>query len=239
MGFTLVCVNIEKAELADFNKIVALHKAHLLEEGAPPNEYQLTHLKATSFSDKEARFVVLAAKRKDEIIAYSIYSYVYSSLLDDSILYIADLFVEPEYRKQGVATKIFKHIQETEDPSALTWKALKTNQNSIAIYKNSGAVVDFENNLQVSFSLQLKPLPDWLCRSNVSNLECKRPGEKRKSADSRTIDEAKLLLYNFDPTKRERIRQAQEYKCSHKPTSRTCPEKIVMPRIKGGKSTKL
>ncbi len=92
---------------------------------------------------------------------------MYASLIDDSLLYMSDMYVAPKYRLQGVATKILEHIKKTEDPPALTWRALKTNIEAIKAYKKGGALVEFENERQVGFRVQLKPLPDWLAKPKI------------------------------------------------------------------------
>ncbi len=56
--FNLTSVYIDRAKLADFDQVAALHEAHMVEEGSPVNKSQMAHLKSVSFSDKEPRFVV-------------------------------------------------------------------------------------------------------------------------------------------------------------------------------------
>jgi ribosomal protein S18 acetylase RimI-like enzyme len=142
-------ISIVQATDEDYNSLFSLKKLHLLEEGIE-QKVSVENLRRYALDSKDKRFNVIVAKLDKDVIAYSIYSYQYSSIFDTSSLFISDLYVSPPYRNQGIAKKIIAKLSESEDCLQLVWKVLKTNATAIDLYQKAGAIAEFENEKIIS-----------------------------------------------------------------------------------------
>ena len=74
----------------------------------------------------------------------ALYFYNFSTFLMKPGIYLEDLFVLPEYRRQGVASALLKHLAESavsKGCGRLEWSVLDWNEDAIAFYKRIGAVL--------------------------------------------------------------------------------------------------
>ncbi|NEP15911.1 MAG: GNAT family N-acetyltransferase [Leptolyngbya sp. SIO4C1] len=83
---------------------------------------------------------------------FAIYFYNFSTFLMKPGLYLEDLFVLPDYRRQGVGTAIFQHLARhalAQGCGRFEWSVLDWNEPAIQFYQQKGAAL----------------LPDWrTCR---------------------------------------------------------------------------
>lgn len=78
------------------------------------------------------------------LVASAIYFYNYSTFLMKPGIYLEDLFVLPDYRRQGIATALIKHLAHhalQQGCGRLEWSVLNWNVDAIAVYKKQGAVL--------------------------------------------------------------------------------------------------
>ncbi len=108
-------------------------------------------LRSHLFGDRPYAEVVLA-EVEGQAAGFALFFYNYSTFLTQPGIYLEDLFVLPEYRRQGVATALLTHLMEraiAENCGRLEWSVLDWNASAIAFYQRMGAEV----------------LPDWrICR---------------------------------------------------------------------------
>ena len=82
----------------------------------------------------------------------------YSTFLTKPGIYLEDLFVLPEYRRQGIGKAILTYLAQVaveRDAGRLEWSVLDWNQSAIEFYQSMGASV----------------LPDWrICRVTEDGL---------------------------------------------------------------------
>ena len=74
----------------------------------------------------------------------ALYFYNFSTFLMKPGIYLEDLFVLPEYRRQGVATALLKHLAAfavNQGCGRLEWSVLDWNEDATAFYKRIGAVL--------------------------------------------------------------------------------------------------
>ncbi|MEL7054193.1 MAG: GNAT family N-acetyltransferase [Cyanobacteria bacterium J06588_5] len=79
-----------------------------------------------------------------KLVASAIYFYNYSTFLMRPGIYLEDLFVLPDYRRQGIATALIKHLANhalKQGCGRLEWSVLDWNVDAIAVYKKQGAVL--------------------------------------------------------------------------------------------------
>ena len=95
---------------------------------------------------------VFLAQQQDRIVGYALFFTTYSSFRSQPGLYLEDLFVQPDARRQGIGTALIARVaQEVKQRGygRLEWSVLDWNHRAIAFYQQLGATV----------------LPDWrICR---------------------------------------------------------------------------
>lgn len=96
----------------------------------------------------EAIVTVIEAKT----VGFTLFFPNYSTFLTKPGIYLEDLFVLPEYRRQGIAKAMLAYLGKLareRDVGRLEWSVLDWNESAIAFYQDMGA----------------KVLPDWrTCR---------------------------------------------------------------------------
>jgi GNAT superfamily N-acetyltransferase len=76
-------------------------------------------------------------------VGFALYFYNFSTFLGKRGIYLEDLFVEPEYRGQGIGQALLRRlarIAKDEDCGRVEWSVLTWNQPSIDFYHRLGAV---------------------------------------------------------------------------------------------------
>jgi GNAT superfamily N-acetyltransferase len=88
----------------------------------------------------------------DQIVGFALFFPNYSTFLTKPGIYLEDLFVLPEYRRQGIGKAMLSYLgklAQERDAGRLEWSVLDWNESAIAFYQSMGAEV----------------LPDWrTCR---------------------------------------------------------------------------
>lgn len=94
----------------------------------------------------------ILAETEGQAIGFALFFHNYSTFLTKPGIYLEDLFVVPEYRRQGVGTKLLTYLAQLalqRDCGRLEWSVLDWNAPAIDFYQRMGADV----------------LPDWrICR---------------------------------------------------------------------------
>lgn len=147
-----VPVNLRPATPADiptlFRLIQALAEYENLSHAVTGSAAALeTHL----FGDRPYAEAVLA-ECDGEPAGFALFFYNYSTFLTQPGIYLEDLFVLPDYRRQGIATALLTYLTDraiAENCGRLEWSVLDWNASAITFYQGIGAEV----------------LPDWrICR---------------------------------------------------------------------------
>jgi len=109
------------------------------------------------FGDRPYAEAILA-ETDDRIVGFALFFHNYSTFLTQPGLYLEDLFVLPEYRRQGIGKRLLTYLAQialSRGCGRLEWSVLDWNQSAIAFYKQLGATV----------------LPDWrICRITSTEL---------------------------------------------------------------------
>ena len=94
----------------------------------------------------------ILAEWKEIPAGFALFFCNYSTFLTKPGIYLEDLFVLPEYRRQGIGKEILTYLAQLaveRDAGRLEWSVLDWNQSAIEFYQSMGASV----------------LPDWrICR---------------------------------------------------------------------------
>ncbi len=136
-------IKIREASLGDEQSIYDLVKALAVYEKAP-NEVINTpsQIAKDLFEDKICYAYV--AEKNNSIIAFALYYVSYSTWKGKS-LYLEDLFVLPEYRKDGVGGLLFDEVVTTAKRwkvKRMDWQILDWNEPALNFYKKKNAHLD-------------------------------------------------------------------------------------------------
>ena len=136
-------IKIREASLGDEQSIYDLVKALAVYEKAP-NEVINTpsQIAKDLFEDKICYAYV--AEKNNSIIAFALYYFSYSTWKGKS-LYLEDLFVLPEYRKDGVGGLLFDEVVATAKRwkvKRMDWQILDWNEPALNFYKKKNAHLD-------------------------------------------------------------------------------------------------
>lgn len=131
-------LSFRKATIEDSKLIL-----HFIKEIATYEKMQ-SDVKNTEEEIKEKLFnkhyadVIFLMKDNKEI-GYALYFFTYSTFTGKPSLYLEDLFIYPEYRKNGYGKKTFKHLIKIaldNDCERMEWCCLNWNKPSIEFYLN-------------------------------------------------------------------------------------------------------
>lgn len=132
-------VVIRKGEPADFPALLGLIKELALFEKEPD---AVTN-SVEQMQQEQQHFEFYVAEYDGEIIGAAVYFFAYYTWVGKS-MYLDDLYVKPEYRRQKVGSKLIRkifQIAQTEKCQRLRWQVLDWNTDAIAFYKKIGAKV--------------------------------------------------------------------------------------------------
>ena len=114
-------------------------------------------LKEHLFGDRPYAEAIIAEWEGKEA-GFALFFHNYSTFLTKPGIYLEDLFVLPEYRRQGIGKAILTYLAQLvieRDAGRLEWSVLDWNESAISFYKNMGASI----------------LEDWrVCRVSGSSL---------------------------------------------------------------------
>ncbi len=86
---------------------------------------------------------IIFAYYKDIPVAYAVYFYNFSTFIGRKGLYLEDIFVIPEYRKEGIGQEVFKYLVKEavkNNCGRMEWSVLNWNEPAIKFYEKIGAV---------------------------------------------------------------------------------------------------
>ena len=102
-------------------------------------------LRRDIFERKIVRALVVEAVDSDgesEPAGFALWYLTYSSFAGKPILYLEDLYVDPEYRRFGFARAIIERLKETaraEGCARIEWAVLDWNERALSFYASLGA----------------------------------------------------------------------------------------------------
>jgi GNAT superfamily N-acetyltransferase len=100
----------------------------------------------------------IVAELDNRVVGFALFFYNYSTFLTQPGIHLEDVFVLPEYRRQGVGKALMTAVAKIAHDRGcgrLEWSVLDWNQNAIEFYQSLGAMI----------------LPDWkICRITAKTL---------------------------------------------------------------------
>jgi GNAT superfamily N-acetyltransferase len=135
-------VVIRRAERQDAQLLLDLITALAhYEKLEPPDAGARQRLIEDGWGDRP-RYAAWLAELHGRAVAYAIVFETYSTFLAQPTLYIEDIFVLPDYRRNGVGGALFRRlVQEAVDQGCgrMEWVCLDWNQPGLEFYEKLGA----------------------------------------------------------------------------------------------------
>ncbi|MDX2143961.1 MAG: GNAT family N-acetyltransferase [Rhodospirillaceae bacterium] len=78
-----------------------------------------------------------------QAVGFAVWFYNFSTFVGRPGIYLEDLYVEPEHRKRGIATAVFRHLAQravAENCGRFEWSVLNWNEPAIKFYERMGSV---------------------------------------------------------------------------------------------------
>ncbi len=144
-------ITIRKAIVSDYPQIVDLFKEFAIFEKLPD---KMTNSVDRMIKEKDFFNCYVAEISDKRIIGYVSYFYCYYTWIGKS-MYMDDLYVKPDYRSNGIGSKLIETIIELAKGSQchkLRWQVSGWNKPAIDFYKKIGATIDdVEQNCDLTF----------------------------------------------------------------------------------------
>jgi len=135
-------VVIKKVEPETFDDFLTLiNKLAKYEKIDPPDEQAKRRLRNDYLTD-QPKFQAFIGEIGDKPVSYVIYFFTYSSFLALPTLFVEDIFVLEEYRRQGVGKKMFDFLKERakiEGCGRIEFTVLEWNKLAQEFYEKNGA----------------------------------------------------------------------------------------------------
>ena len=122
--------------LLDFIRAIAEYEKRLLEVVATEKSIR------ESLFGKQSTAEGLIAEHENEPVAFAVYFHNFSTFMGRRGLYLEDLFVKPEFRRQGIGKKLLVHLAKIAVDRGcrrFEWSALDWNEPAIRFYEELGA----------------------------------------------------------------------------------------------------
>ncbi len=136
-------VEIKALQPSDFDDFISLICALAdFEELDRPASDAIARLRADAFGDRPRYEAYLARRENGQAVGYCILFETYSSFLARPTLYLEDVFVLPEARRNGIGQQFLRHIASLADSrecGRIEWQVLDWNENAIKFYNRLGA----------------------------------------------------------------------------------------------------
>ena len=107
---------------------------------------------------------VLLAEFAGEAVGFALFYYRYSSFKGQPSIWLDDLFVNSEARKQGVGTALLKRLGALGrhyDCSHIAWNASANNREAVGFYRKFGAEVVDQKSAVLTFQVASEVFEKW------------------------------------------------------------------------------
>lgn len=133
---------IKPVNAENFDEFLALiDRLAEYEKLALPSEEAKKRLRQDCLTEKP-KFQAFIGKIGNKSVSYVIYFFTYSSFLALPTLYLEDVFVLEDYRRQGVGERMFRFLKETakkEGCGRIEFTVLKWNTSAQQFYEKNRA----------------------------------------------------------------------------------------------------
>jgi GNAT superfamily N-acetyltransferase len=140
-------MKIRKADRRDAGVILALIRELAIYEKAEHEVLTSEAEISETLFGSEAKASALVAEADGKVVAYAVYFYNYSTWLGKNGIYLEDIYVTPDYRRQGIGKALLQQVAAlavAENCGRVEWSVLDWNTPAIDFYKSLGATAQDE-----------------------------------------------------------------------------------------------
>ena len=133
-------VVVKRANEQYFPEILGLIKEFSGFQGTP----EKVTITLEQMINESAFFQCFIAEVDDKVVGFASFFFAYYSW-SGKALYLDDLFVKEEFRKQGIGKKLLEAVidfAKSEKCKKIRWQVSKWNANAIEFYKKMGAQIN-------------------------------------------------------------------------------------------------
>ena len=145
-------INVREVEERDFPQLVALFQEFAKFEKVPE---RMINSVEKMLREKDLFHCFVAENAANEIVGYVTYFFGYYTWVGKS-LYMDDLYVRPQYRGQGLGTRLIERVitlGKAAECYKLRWQVSAWNKPAIEFYRRLGAEIDgTEQNCDLIFN---------------------------------------------------------------------------------------
>ena len=134
-------ITIRPVEENDFPRIIELIKEFATFEKHPE---MVTNSVEQMFDEKEYFHAFVVENESKKLVGYATYFFSYPTWIGKS-LYMDDLYIVPEYRKQGLGMKLIQTLIDFAKASSckkMYWQVSNWNHPAISFYESLDAIID-------------------------------------------------------------------------------------------------
>src|SRR5215469_6330239 len=134
-------MNVRCAIFEDVAEIHSMLRASASEQGSVESLCATEENLIDDGFRREPKFQVLIAEQNGEAMGLALYFFIYSTWTSRNGLYLEDLYVRPEFRKQGIARELMRHLARVAKENhcgRMIWLVLRDNP-AVKFYRRLGA----------------------------------------------------------------------------------------------------
>jgi len=134
-------MNVRCAIFEDVAEIHTMLRASASEQGSVESLCATEENLIDDGFSREPKFQVLIAEQNGEAVGLALYFFIYSTWTSRNGLYLEDLYVRPEFRKQGIARELMRHLARVAKDNhcgRMIWLVLRNNP-AVKFYQRLGA----------------------------------------------------------------------------------------------------
>jgi GNAT superfamily N-acetyltransferase len=134
--------NIAAVETEDLPELLSLIRELACFEGLEQEVESTVELLKEAFFGSQAAAGALMARQGGEAAGYAIYFYTFSSFVGRKGIWLEDLYVRPQFRKQGLGRALIEAVARVgveQKCGRFEWTALNWNTTALDFYEKLGA----------------------------------------------------------------------------------------------------
>ena len=97
-----------------------------------------------AFFGESPRAYVLVAEQSGTLVGMATYFPIFSTFLAQSGIWLADLYVDPDFRCEGIGEQLMTalaHVAKSKGAARIDWTVARANERGQAFYRSLGATI--------------------------------------------------------------------------------------------------
>lgn len=113
-------VSLRPAEKKDAKRLCELIQELALHEQKEPPQVTIEDVLTFGFSERKL-FSIEIAELEEEMVGYALYYFTFRTCAMKPVLYLEDLYVQPQHRRKGIAKALLGKLQSLAEKQGATY----------------------------------------------------------------------------------------------------------------------